>query len=178
MGLTNIKAKNQGFTIVELLIVVVVIAILAAITIVSYNGITTNANNSSAKSTATSLAKKVEAYASDPDTTGYPDTFSKLTAASASSKTYFVASGAATLDGTILSSSNKPTKPSEINFFKCGHTGSTTAPTATTITTYTGARIGSWNYNDGVLEYTDAGQVSGNGGATGTYPIQCFISAT
>jgi len=37
---------TKGFTIVELLIVVVVIAILAAITIVSYNGITNRANNS------------------------------------------------------------------------------------------------------------------------------------
>ncbi|NCO10935.1 prepilin-type N-terminal cleavage/methylation domain-containing protein, partial [Candidatus Saccharibacteria bacterium] len=32
--------RINGFTIVELLIVVVVIAILAAITLVSYNGIT------------------------------------------------------------------------------------------------------------------------------------------
>jgi prepilin-type N-terminal cleavage/methylation domain-containing protein len=39
--------KNvSGFTIVELLIVIVVIAILAAITVVAYNGIQTRANNS------------------------------------------------------------------------------------------------------------------------------------
>lgn len=37
------KRGNEGFTIVELLIVIVVIAILAAITIVSYNGIQTRA---------------------------------------------------------------------------------------------------------------------------------------
>lgn len=37
---------NRAFTIVELLVVVVVIAILAAITIVSYNGITKSAYNS------------------------------------------------------------------------------------------------------------------------------------
>lgn len=39
-------AKRAGFTIVELLVVIVVIAILAAITVVSYNGITTRANES------------------------------------------------------------------------------------------------------------------------------------
>lgn len=37
--------RSEGFTIVELLIVVVVIAILAAITIVSYRGITNRAAN-------------------------------------------------------------------------------------------------------------------------------------
>lgn len=37
--------KQHGFTIVELLVVVVVIAILAAITIVSYNGIIARAEN-------------------------------------------------------------------------------------------------------------------------------------
>lgn len=37
---------GQGFTIVELLVVIVVIAILAAITIVGYNGITSQAESS------------------------------------------------------------------------------------------------------------------------------------
>ena len=62
MSFTDIKTKSQGFTIVELLIVVVVIAILAAITIVSYNGITTRANQSAIKSTVASVQKKAEAY--------------------------------------------------------------------------------------------------------------------
>ncbi len=38
--------KQKGFTIVELLIVIVVIGILAAITIVAYNGVQTRANQS------------------------------------------------------------------------------------------------------------------------------------
>lgn len=53
------SSKQNGFTIVELLIVVVVIAILAAITIVSYNGITNRAKDSSAKTAASQAAKKV-----------------------------------------------------------------------------------------------------------------------
>lgn len=57
------RASRTGFTIVELLIVVVVIAILAAITIVAYNGITNRAKNSVASSAAESAAKKVMTFA-------------------------------------------------------------------------------------------------------------------
>ncbi|OJU87471.1 hypothetical protein BGO17_00520 [Candidatus Saccharibacteria bacterium 49-20] len=57
------RASRTGFTIVELLIVVVVIAILAAITIVAYNGITNRAKNSAASSAAESAAKKVMTFA-------------------------------------------------------------------------------------------------------------------
>ena len=59
----NLSAAHRGFTIVELLIVVVIIAILAAITIVAYNGIQARANNSAALATANSLAKKAHAFA-------------------------------------------------------------------------------------------------------------------
>lgn len=55
--------SEKGFTIVELLIVVVVIAILATITIVAYNGIQDRAKASAAQSAATQAAKKIAAYA-------------------------------------------------------------------------------------------------------------------
>ena len=43
---TRIKAHTAGFTVVELMIVIVVIAILAIIVLVAYNGVQTNTNNS------------------------------------------------------------------------------------------------------------------------------------
>jgi len=58
----NKQSNQSAFTIVELLIVVVVIAILAAITIVSYNGITKRADESSAKSAVSQAFKKIETY--------------------------------------------------------------------------------------------------------------------
>ena len=56
---------ERGFTIVELLIVIVVIAILAAIVIVAYNGIQQRAHTATARSNAEGVQKVVEAYAAD-----------------------------------------------------------------------------------------------------------------
>jgi uncharacterized protein (TIGR02145 family)/prepilin-type N-terminal cleavage/methylation domain-containing protein len=56
------KTNQLGFTIVELLVVIVVIGILAAITIVSYTGITAKANESSIKSELANASKKLSMY--------------------------------------------------------------------------------------------------------------------
>lgn len=67
-----VNLKNGGFTIVELLIVVVVIAILAAITIVSYSGISNRANDTAVQSDLSAMAKKLQIYQADQGV--YPDT--------------------------------------------------------------------------------------------------------
>lgn len=62
------KLKQTGFTIVELLIVIVVIGILAAITIVAYNGIQDRARASAVSSALSQAAKKLAVYQVDnPD---------------------------------------------------------------------------------------------------------------
>ncbi|MDN5275377.1 MAG: Fimbrial protein [Candidatus Saccharibacteria bacterium] len=53
------KQTSKGFTIVELLIVIVVIGILAAITIVAYNGIQNRAKAGAAQVAVSQAAKKV-----------------------------------------------------------------------------------------------------------------------
>jgi prepilin-type N-terminal cleavage/methylation domain-containing protein len=56
---------RRGFTIVELLIVVVVIAILAAITIVAYNGIQNRAHDASVQNDLKQFTKTIELYKAD-----------------------------------------------------------------------------------------------------------------
>lgn len=59
----NVTSMNKrGFTIVELLIVIVVIAILAAISIVAYNGIQNRGKASASQSLASQVAKKIEIF--------------------------------------------------------------------------------------------------------------------
>jgi prepilin-type N-terminal cleavage/methylation domain-containing protein len=73
---TSYKKYTSGFTIVELLIVVVVIAILAAITIVSYNGITKRANESTMQSAAKQVGSAISLYKADNG--AYPASLSVL----------------------------------------------------------------------------------------------------
>ena len=70
------QTKARGFTIVELLIVIVVIAILAAITIVAYNGIQNRAKTSAGQALAGNVIKKAEAY--NTIESAYP-TYTQLT---------------------------------------------------------------------------------------------------
>ncbi len=109
MSFTNIKLNGQaqrGFTIVELLIVVVVIAILAAITIVSYNGITSRANQSAAKASASTVAKKAELFAADSGVNRYPVAIADTPAfpGTDQSKTWYYSGVTATYSTTALTS--------------------------------------------------------------------------
>lgn len=56
------KSGGQGFTIVELLIVVVIIGILAAVILATFNGITKQSYNTRAKSELGSIAKAILVY--------------------------------------------------------------------------------------------------------------------
>ena len=59
----NIKKehiKQQGFTIIELLIVIVIVGILVAVSVVSYNGITKQAEDTAVKSELTQVTKKMQ----------------------------------------------------------------------------------------------------------------------
>lgn len=72
--MVNLSIKRQtGFTIVELLIVIVVIGILAAITIVAYNGVQNRAYDATVQANLRDLSTKVSAAMTTSDT-GTPPT--------------------------------------------------------------------------------------------------------
>lgn len=63
--MSRYNQQSRGFTIVELLIVIVVIGILAAITIVAYNGLQQRGRDSQRQSDVKSIAKALEMYYTD-----------------------------------------------------------------------------------------------------------------
>ncbi len=138
------QTKQRGFTIVELLIVVVIIAILAAITIVAYNGIQDRAKKSSAQSAASSLQKKAEAYGIDGPN-NYPTTVSQMTTA-ASDKSYYLAPASLTLQTTALVAGTAPTNANTVNYYTC-NSGK-------------GYRIVSYNFDNNTLATINGGDQS------------------
>lgn len=70
LRITMWAKRKQGFTIVELLIVIVVIAILAAITIIAYNGIQQRARLSQSQAVSAQVQKSIELFRAEKDS--YP----------------------------------------------------------------------------------------------------------
>ena len=141
----NTKAKERGFTIVELLIVIVVIGILAAITIVAYSGITNRANATKAQTNAASAQKVAEAI--NADTGNYPITAAAFTTGSTSTK---LPSGMSVVPDTGTSpattwagGTGSPAAGLSTVTYACRSTVAATGPCLTT-----GGRIGWWDFSE------------------------------
>lgn len=136
--LNNIKTKDRGFTIVELLIVIVVIAILAAISIVAYNGIQTRSKTSAAAATASTVVKKAEA--ANAIASAYPSTLAGFSAQSDSS---LAGSGI-----TLLASAPTATSATTaVQYQACTAGGPSTGL----------ARVYAWNATNGSTDVTYMG---------------------
>ncbi len=134
---------STGFTIVELLIVIVVIGILAAITIVAYNGIQNRAKTQSGDASASVIQKKIEAY--NATFGSYPvDATNALYTATLNSQ----------IESTIVSTGVTLGTPSAVNGTKTVKVSRCTAPALAT-----GYKIENWEFSTGAL---DTSFITGN----------------
>ena len=160
--LSNITQKDSGFTIVELLVVIVVIGILAAITIVSYTGITARANTTKAQSNAQSVQAVAEVYFTENSkypalTTDFASTVAAKLPSGVSIAVGFPGTAGAftgtmsTLWGTTITSANFST--------------TVTWACLTTCTNTTGGRITYYDFSTATqsttVVYVGAGSVAG-----------------
>lgn len=100
------NSKTLGFTIVELLVVIVIIGILAAITIVSYTGMTKKANEASLVSDLGSAKKQIALYYVEhgvyPKTLGINDCLTNDTLSPPTDTNYCLKSGSGNVFSTAL----------------------------------------------------------------------------
>lgn len=97
----SLKKRNQGFTIVELLIVIVVIGILALLVITTYSGIQAKARNSKRQSDLKSLQTQLEAFFSQ---NGYYPSLTDMNSGA------WLASNMKSLDQNALIDPSNPTQ--------------------------------------------------------------------
>jgi len=108
----KLKSANQGFTLVELLIVIVVIAILAAITIVAYGNVTNKAHDSAYKSDAGSVVSLIESF--NADTGAYPSATANVNATGQLTWSGGTLTAKQPADIEIYNSPSKPTANSTV----------------------------------------------------------------
>ena len=130
------QSKQKGFTIVELLIVIVVIGILAAISIVAYNNVTQKARDDQRISDARNIINAAAAY--QAETGSWPTTKAQLNSGTV------VVPTAVTDKITSAGPSSDATKDT-YRFQYCGTTAPATAAAATGIrVTYAKEATSSW----------------------------------
>lgn len=157
---------NGGFTIVELLIVVVVIAILAAITIVSYNGISSQAKEAALKSELSTAAKQLGIMKVEQGS--YPSNASTLKKSDSTTFSYTGSTHTFCLSATSDSLPDKPFKITEAGSVEAGECS---VALATTMQTFTPAMCSSLETftgtnNSAVITLTDS-----RGGTTRSYQV-------
>lgn len=127
--MTTPQIKNRGFTLVELLIVIVIIAILTVISLVAYNGIQNQARKTTAESAAKSLADKVQLYYTDNG--AYPtatEVTGAMSAAGNVNEPWHIDTNAIKI-GTPAQTAD----PNTVSYQRCNDNG---------------ARVGYWDYTD------------------------------
>lgn len=153
----QVKQGLRGFTIVELLIVIVVIGILAAITVVAYSGITSRARTTKAQTAASNVQKVAEAF--NADNGRYPSTIAEFTTNPATNPSTKLPSGLQVVGTTTaFNALTAAQKEAAVIFESCG---ATATPAASAVT---GGRIQYYDFSLGEVSsnyiYVGTGQAA------------------
>ena len=164
------KAKpssSPAFTIVELLIVIVVIAILAAITIISYSGITNRAKETSLKSDLQNTSTKLKL--AQIDTGSYPSSLSSENTAKSGDNQLTYTGGGTTF---CLKATNPSLANKTFYITQEGSIGEGDCPAqAATMQTFTSANCAALAVYNGSNESAIVSLTDSRGGTTRTYKV-------
>ena len=171
--------QKSGFTIVELLIVIVIIAILAAITIVAFNGVQQRARESSVKSALSQAKRKLETY--KVDNSGYPLTGNLASAqlSDSSDVTYQYTSNGTTycMTATNANVSYQATESTTASSGGCAGHGQGGAPAITNLVSNPSFEAGTSGW--GAIVGATMGTVSGGQGiVSGTNALEFTVTSS
>jgi prepilin-type N-terminal cleavage/methylation domain-containing protein len=161
----NLKSE-RGFTIIELLIVIVIIAILAAIVIVAYNGITARANTTKAQTNAATVQKVAEAF--NADSGRYPASVAEFASGYGSSPSTKLPTGVTVISG--LPGTNGTTFTGTEPLTTSNGLTNVTYSCFITCTNSTGGRINYWDFTTGARSTTTV-YVGSAGAANGAFVV-------
>lgn len=105
-----LKQKSQkGFTIVELLIVIVVIGILAALVLNTFQGVQKRARDTTRQTDVNAIATQLEVYYGSSNTGGYPSSVTTVKAIKGLDNTALVPPNSNATDLQLATSTTTPT---------------------------------------------------------------------
>jgi prepilin-type N-terminal cleavage/methylation domain-containing protein len=161
-----IRRHTKGFTIVELLIVIVVIAVLAAITIAAYNGVQNRSRTSAGAANVNLVIKKAELFNSLYSV--YPS-YCMLATNTTNSATAAPTGAGTGVNGCVAgaTATSVEARMDNVGMLSSIAVDGGTASNGSVVTfrkcTTNGIRVGYWDYSLGTpaIAYKNAGDTSG-----------------
>lgn len=175
----SIIKQKSGFTIVELLIVIVIIAILAAITLVVFNGVQQRARTSSVKSALSQATRKLEIYKAENSTYPLSGNFASAQISDSSDVAYQYTSNGTTycMTATNANVSFQSTESTPAVSGGCAGHGQGGAPAITNLATNPSFEAGSTSWN-AIVGATMSTVNSGQGIVSGSNALEATLTTS